>query len=129
MSKTNFTKVEKALEEGLQKITADHLLDLADAASNTGKPSASLPSVETRTATLRTLERDLKRLHKKDAGVYKKVGFVKADIKKMIEHPENLTRKIGNRSKKLKKILKLTEKNWPKLSHKPKMTRLSKMSV
>jgi len=116
MSKTNYSKVEKALDDGLQKMVASQLLDLADAASNMGKPipSEQLPSLEMRTATLKSLDRDLKKLHRKDAGVYKKVGFVRSALKKLIDHPDTLTPEDWKQVKKIKEKVEVYKKELAK---------------
>lgn len=85
MAKTNFTKVEDMLNQGLHKITVSHLLDEADAAKG------SAPKDNANRALISALQRDLKLLHKKDHETYTKLGIKKKFLKKIIETPESLT--------------------------------------
>jgi hypothetical protein len=88
MGKTNFTKVEKALEDGLIKMTSQQLWELAESSVQSSK---ALPPKEICTAILQSLERDLKKMHSKDNSLYKKIGFTRENLKKLIAHPELLT--------------------------------------
>lgn len=90
MSKTNFSKVEKSLEEGMIKIKSQNLLKEADAyAAKT--PKESVPTKEECQAALTGIERDLKKLLKQDEKIYKKLGFHKMDLKKLLSNPSLLT--------------------------------------
>lgn len=103
MPKTNFTKVEEVMDQGLRKYSVEHLLEMADEASGartkTRNASIDYSSETAKTAQLSkaqsrliaSLQRDLKNLRKKDKEVYKKLGIARQDIKKMIENPSSLT--------------------------------------
>ncbi len=91
MSKPNYTKVEKALEEGMIKIKSQQLLNEADAVKGVVKDPSALPPQEVCTAVLTTIDRDLKQLHTKDKDLYKKLSFHKIDLKKLIADPSLLT--------------------------------------
>ena len=86
MNKTNFSKVEKSLEEGMIKIKSQNLLKEADA--YTAKEfQDKIPSKEECSAMITRIERDLKKLSKQDEKVYKKIGFHKMDLKKLLSNP------------------------------------------
>lgn len=99
MAKTNFSKVEEILSEGLRKIKVEHLLDLADRAASPAPDSADAGTQKnpapnqpgSRKHTLLALQRDLKHLTKQDKDAYKTFGIGKSRLKKYIEHPETLT--------------------------------------
>ena len=86
MAKTNFTKVEEALVEGLRKLTISQLIEMADAASKEGKAIPAAKTLEAiQKALLSAIKRDLQKLHKQDPQIYTKIGIKKADIKNFAE--------------------------------------------
>lgn len=86
MAKTNFTKVEEALVEGLRKLTISQLIEMADAASKEGKVILATKTLEAiQKASLNAIKRDLQKLHKQDPQIYTTIGIKKADIKNFIE--------------------------------------------
>lgn len=93
MKKTNFTKVEKALEDGLIKITSQKLLDEAGTKSpeKAKEPVADLPPRQVCQTIMQNIYKELKRLHKEDELGYKKMGFHRQNLKKLIESPHLLT--------------------------------------
>lgn len=114
MPKTNFTKVEEALVEGLRKITVNHLLELADlAAAVDARPKEpqtpdNLISKEdkqlkqARLHLINSLNKDLKDLKKHDTELYSKVQFKRKDLKKFLEHPDSLSPEEWDKIKKVK---------------------------
>ncbi|MCE5318883.1 MAG: hypothetical protein LLG04_16165 [Parachlamydia sp.] len=105
MPKTNFTKVEEVLEQGLRKYSAEHLLEQADEASSS-HPKSRNPTIayasdaeKTKTSPLtkdqnqliHSLQRDVKNLQKKGKGMYSKLGIGKTDLRKMIDNPKELS--------------------------------------
>lgn len=82
MSKTNYSKVEKALEEGMLRMKTESLLEEADALKN---PSGKLSEEEEEehALLLSQLQEELKQLKKEDAKAYKKLAFHKLDLKKL----------------------------------------------
>lgn len=106
MAKTNFTKVEEALAEGLRKITVTKLLEEADEAS-AGKEDSAVHAKEHQDreaahALILTLQFDLKELSKKAKDVYTKLGIKKKELKKMIDDSESLTPQDWEKLKKLR---------------------------
>lgn len=93
MKKTNFKKVEKALEDGLIKMTSDRLLDEAKTKSpiNPKDSVQDLPSREVSHTVMQNIYKELKKMHKEDESAYKKIGFHRQNLKKLIENPDLLT--------------------------------------
>lgn len=120
MSKTNFTKVEKAVEDGLQQIIVNHLLELADAASPPKDTHPSL-SQQQRTAILQTLHRNLKQLNKSDAAAYKKLSPLKNELKRLLAISAEFTpedwKKVKEIKDKVQQYKKDISKNLPTLSN------------
>ncbi len=90
MSKTNFSKVEEALKEGLLKLTVKNLLDLADVASGKGgeKPEKI---AEARKTIAHVLQLELKHLIKHEPEIYEKLQLNKEELQKLIEHSDSMT--------------------------------------
>lgn len=99
--RTNFSKVEKSLEDGLLKLTRKQLLSQADQAAH-AKSEESLPAAEFRPAIFQTLERELKKISKLDELAYKKIGFRRQDLKKLIADPSLLTPQDWEKIKEVK---------------------------
>lgn len=98
MAKTNFTKVEEILDEGLRKITVHHLYDLADKASKNDKiPSEAETQSAKRLHTLSTLLKDIKILRKKGFDPQEKWGIKTKDLKNYIENPETINDEAWNK--------------------------------
>ena len=110
MGKTNFSKVEKSLEEGLIKITSRHLLDEAPAAKN----NPSFPPQDLLVAQLQSMARDLKKLHALDSSIYKKLGFPREKLKKLIANPSSLTLEEWQKIKVTREKIALEKQNIAK---------------
>lgn len=93
MVKTNYTKVEEALDKGLRRLNVEHLLDQANANKETQKnsPAEASQLARTQSQLITTLKRELKNLQKKDTALYTKLGIPKKELKHMIENPQALT--------------------------------------
>lgn len=96
MTKIDFNKVEQALEVGLLKMTADHLLFVAELAATIDDPTKVVHGEVTETAgalasILRNLHSDLRRLRKQDMEMYSKLGIDKREVWHYFENPEALT--------------------------------------
>lgn len=90
MAKTNFTKAENALDEGLRKISVSNLCRLADIAAQIGPPSESSPT-KTQRLLIQHLKIDLLRLKKKDNKIYSKLHIKKETLNQQFAHPESLS--------------------------------------
>lgn len=97
MAKTNFTKVEGALEEGMRQMIVQHLHTLADSISNT-KPKDETSQKKLMAA----LKFGLNRMEKQDAELYKKLGISKVELKKLIEKKEILSDEDFEKIKSIK---------------------------
>jgi hypothetical protein len=98
MPKTNYTKVEEFLGQGLRKMMVE---DLLNKTKNVNKPlnpeiqyAPEIPKnnalIKAQQHLISALKRDLTRLQKKDQEVFTKLKIKKKQFKMMIEHPENL---------------------------------------
>lgn len=105
MSKTNFSKVEKSLEEGMIKMKSQMLLKEADEASGRTENEAKVPPKEVCNAVLNNLEKELKKLKKEDEESYKKLALPKVDFKKLITNPSLLTPQDWKEVKDIKERL------------------------
>jgi hypothetical protein len=117
MKKTNFTKVEKALEDGLIKITSQRLLDQVGKKS-LAEPKASvadLPPSEVCQTVMQNLYKELKKLHKEDELAYKKMGFHRQNLKKLIENPHLLTPADWNKIKQVQDRIEQHKKELAEL--------------
>lgn len=91
MAKADFTKVEKALEEGLSQITSKRLLDEAAALNPTGKKKSAPPKPQEALIVLQQIKGELLHLEKTDADIFKKIGMKKGAFKKLLESSAKLT--------------------------------------
>lgn len=114
MAKSNFSKVEKALSEGIIRMTARQLRS-----QTPSKKMEGIPTAEILSAVLNTIDQDIKRIHKLETGIYKKVGITKQNLKKMIANPALLTlkdwEKIKDAKGRLEKIKKELQSQKPYL--------------
>lgn len=102
MPKTNFSKVEEALNEGIRKMTVSNLLRLADISAKTGRSvynpgklvedsETESPVSEPRKQMIAGLLRDMKYMQKNDPKMYSKLGLKKHTLNKMIDNQATLT--------------------------------------
>lgn len=89
MAKTNFRKVEEALDEGLEKMKVKKLLDEADKAK--GKSTEKVVEPEEQNKVLLVLKEELFSLAKRNRTVYKKAGTNKKKLKTLLSHGMKLT--------------------------------------
>ena len=85
MAKTNFSKVEEALAQGILKMSVEKLMEYADLAAmmggaNSTKDKVTSGALESQGRILKVLERDAVRLHKKDHSLYKNMGIEKKQL-------------------------------------------------
>lgn len=119
MAKTNFTKVELALEEGLRKMTVSRLCELADIAAGIGQSEQSEETLtKAQRLLIRRIQLDLMRLRKKDSKIYAKLKIKKSELTKKLEDPESLTKDDWKELKALRKKTKtMIETYYPKSSN------------
>ena len=86
MAKTNFTKVEEALRDGIDKMIKEKLLEEADAAQ--GKAPTKQHSKDQLLAKIR---QEFKYLYKQDKDVFKKLGIDEKILKELLLTAKSLT--------------------------------------
>lgn len=110
MSKTNFSKVESALEEGLRQMSINKLFELADEASGIAPPAKAEPDSTLLTLEqkriLRALQLNMTRITTKEPRIYAKLGVKKSVFKILLATPSEpknweQLQKIYNKSKEL----------------------------
>jgi len=107
MGKTNFTKVESSLEEGLRKMQMERLLTEADKASGKSPPSQPREKLtKEQKHLLKDLELNLLRLRQKDNKIFTKLKVKRSTVKKMINEAHLLKDEDW---KHLSSLLKKTE--------------------
>ena len=116
MAKTNYTKVEEALAEGMRKMSVNRLLDAADEASKS-KTGKTVKPAEGQ--LLAAVHADLKHLKKQGQDPYKKCGIDKSELKSFFDTREQLPRKTGKKSSKSKPRSTHSRKNWRKFLIQP----------
>lgn len=110
MSKPNFSKVEKALDEGIIRMKSQNLLKEADALKTSSDSPPKLPPKEVCQSVLTHLERDLRKLKKEDEESYKTFELKTIDLKKMISNPSLLTPQNWKEIKEIKERLEQYKK-------------------
>lgn len=91
MAKTNFTKVEASLDEGLQKMKVNQLYEITESEKNPRR--ASLKEQEQKQLLINTLQHDVKIIEKHDHEMYGKIGIEKKELKELIANSKNLSPK------------------------------------
>src|SRR5690242_11489081 len=93
MGKTNFTKVEEVLDQGLRKYSVDHLLEMADEASGAqpGEKSKTSSLTKEQRQLLKVLNRVLISFKKKEHPLYAELGMTRKELKKRVENASSLT--------------------------------------
>ena len=88
MGRTDYTKVEDILSEGLRKMTVESLLSMADAAS--GKQSTEAKAnIKSFTSAL---ERQILWVYKKDDKLFKNLKLDKKKLKDLLQNPDKLSK-------------------------------------
>ena len=115
MAKTNFTKVEEALREGLDKMLKEKLLEEADLAQ--GKKPSKQHAVDQLIAKIR---QEIKILHKHDKEIFLKIGVDEKIIHNLLTSNKPITKKDWQVLQAILKKIELyrteLEKSFPKPS-------------
>lgn len=102
MAKTNFTKVESFLDEGMRQIALNKLLDEADKAQ--GKPAKKKTALtEEQKELLRYIDTNLNRLKEVDPKIFTKLKVKKTSVYKLLKNSESLQEIDWKHLKGLKK--------------------------
>lgn len=113
MAKTNFTKVEEALRDALDKMFKESLLEEADLAQ--GKNPTKQHLVDQLVAKIR---QEIKTLHKQDKEIFFKLGIDEKIIHNLLASSKPLTQKDWETLQAILKKIELyrteLEKTFPK---------------
>lgn len=102
MAKTNYSKVEDALNQELFKMNIQHLFDLADEPLKKNVASNLTSSDQARANALSALQRELKQLHKQDKLLYKKLHLDKAQLQDYFKNPSKISPQEWEKIKQVK---------------------------
>lgn len=86
MAKTNFTKVEAALDEGMRKMTMQHLHALTDSLSSINTDEIKT-NIEAQKKMITILKFELNWMHTHDISLHKKIGIKKSEIDALLSKP------------------------------------------
>lgn len=115
MAKTNFTKVEEALAEGMRQMTKQHLHKLADSIHEVESAKSEKSLIEAKKKLVAILKFEFNWMEKQDNTLYQKLGISKDEIKKIFETKDALTDEEFNRVKTLhEKLAELKKESPPK---------------
>jgi hypothetical protein len=93
MAKTDFTKVEEALNAGLRKMEVNRLLDIADEVQGKKKEGESeLPVAPEQRQLLTVLRSGIKYLRKLEKDPFEKSTFQKEEIIELLQNPDKLNK-------------------------------------
>ncbi len=109
MAKTNFTKVEEALDEGMRKMTMQHLHSLADSLSSIHSSDIK-NNLEAQRKLITVLKFELNWMHTHDISLHKKLGIKKSEISALLEKKEALTAEDFEKIKQLKEKIDALKK-------------------
>lgn len=109
MAKTNYGKVEKAIDEELRKMEVQSLLKLTKK-----KGKEEIPSSEVCTVVVKSLKNDLIRLHKQDKEILKKLEIERGEIKQWSDHASALVPQEWEKIKQIKTKLEEYKKGLNK---------------
>lgn len=117
MAKTNFSKVEAALDEGIRKMTVSKINELADIATGADYDNVRPQLEKSKQSLVRQVILDLERLEKKDKKIYVKLQFKKEYLFEKLSRPEELTEAEWRGLVKLKEMTKkFIEETFPQAS-------------
>jgi hypothetical protein len=112
MAKTNFTKVEEALAEGMRKIEVNKLLKAAD--DNSEKPAVSetkkIDPILLRRLT--KIDQELQLLQKEGKNPYAQLQIDQEEIKRFLKDPTLLTDQDWEKIKELKQKIANFKAAW-----------------
>jgi hypothetical protein len=113
MAKTNYSKVEEALAEGLQKISVEQLQAAAPSAKDK-KMASEREKIAVRLRVLNLVRSNLDYLQKQGHTVYEQFEIKKSMLKKWIENPSEISAEEWKKIQKLKADLTEFKKSLEK---------------
>lgn len=104
MAKTNFSKVEEALNLELFKMNVQNLFDLAEdsAAVKKSVESSTSTTEQARASAVAALQQELKLIHKKDRKVYQRLSLDRQELQNYFKNPSKLTPQEWEKIKQIK---------------------------
>jgi len=107
MAKTNFSKVEMILNEGLLQVQVKNLLELADIASGKSEAAKENPTrvSQARRAIARMLQHEIGYIYKSNSGIYMILGIDRDKLFKIFDNSDNITPEDYEYISKLKKTV------------------------
>jgi hypothetical protein len=103
MAKANFSKVEKALEEELIRMTSERLLE--ETPSSKIHKGEKLPAPQDQVTILKNMERLIKKISKKDPGLMQKGGIDLESFNTLLECAGKLSKEQWQSAKEIQKKL------------------------
>ena len=91
MAKTNYSKVELSLEEGLRKMTVSKLCDLADIAMRSNDSNSGKKLSKKQQTILNKITWGIKRLEKKERKIYEILHITKEKLQTQLQNPKSLS--------------------------------------
>lgn len=110
MAKTNFTKVEDALNEGLLQMTVQHLHALADSIKGLGSEDIEKSDIAAQKKIIAILKFELTWMESNNITLSKDLGVTKSEIKKIIEKALPLQPQDFEKIKLIKNYLETLKK-------------------
>lgn len=120
MGKTDYTKMENLLNEGLLKMSVKDLLGLADKATSFDDPTKpeELPSLQARTIILSLMKHDLETLAKVPGVSLEEAEFKPEDLKKILDHVKDLKTDEWEKLKAAReRVLEYKKELWDQIPH------------
>lgn len=114
MAKTNFTKVEGALDEGLRQMTVQHLHALADSIKGLRVENIEKSDIASQKKIIAILKFELTWMESNNISLPKDLGVTKSEIKKIIEKAPPLESQDFEKIKTIKNYLETLKKELEK---------------
>lgn len=112
MAKTNFLKAEEALTAALQKMSVEQLFEQASARDNPATEENAKRD-QARLYIIKTLQLELKKLHRHDSEIYKKLGIKRKELDVYLEFPAKISSETWKKIVALKAKVEEFSKNLP----------------
>jgi len=116
MAKTNFTKVEEVLEEGLRQMTVQHLHALADTLSNMDSEGIEKSDSDFLKKLITILKFEVNWMETHEISLEKRIGIKKSDIKKLIEKKPPFNAEDFDKIKEIKEKIEMLKAELEKKS-------------
>jgi hypothetical protein len=127
MAKTNYTKVEEALDQGLKRMAVERLLEESKTPNNQQlrNPGIAYPEeiekhidpqiLKAQKELMSSLKRNLEVLSKLDKSIFEKLGCKRSEIKHLMDNIENMTLEDWEKMKKIHEKIKSLKEELKKI--------------